>query len=248
MTIIIIPCLLLIIYEVIMLIINNRDYAPEREGERSSKKKKKSKSSGSHHHHSSDGEKVIKRVDEETYDEDMPPEREDIQVPMDPVKEEKFVEKQLRKANDKLITAVREETGAIDTDEIKLDSLKVEPEPVVRRTDILREAAQTMESYKDEAEKIAQGMRTVEPPITPETVKKPENAEKPAQKEFFAGFDTEAAKEPAPAPKPEERPSAPRSEKAAEKPIESPLGELSAARIDELIKLLEEEKKRLGDK
>lgn len=218
MTIVIIPCLIVIIYEVIMLLVGGRGYVKEGSSSRKSKKRKDRSS----------GEEVIRRVGGGPDDEDAPPEREDIQIPIDPVKEEKFVEKQLRKANDKLHDTVKEETGVLGgEDEIRLDKLEVEPETVIRRSDILREGAQTMEPLKDEAEKIAQNLRTASDPGM--FAEEPKPAPTPVH-----------VPEPKPEPKPEPTPE-PKSEKT------SVIGELSAARIDELIKLLEEEKKRLGD-
>lgn len=168
MAIVIIPCLLLIAYEVIMLVVQSRrgeSWSEDHEPAARKKAKKQSRRKN---------EPVIKWVGSgPDFDEDIPPEREEVQVPIDIAGEERYVEKQLRRANDKLNTTVMETTGVIEAEEISLEPIEVEPEIQPRK--------------------------------------------------------------PAPEPVREEKP-------------ESPLGDLSASRIDELIKLLEEEKKRLSDK
>ncbi len=211
MVIVIVPCLLVVIYEVVMLIIGSRRNASVHEGgSRSSKKPKKIKDKTKPE---SVAENVIRKIGGGPDPEDIPPEREDIQIPIDTVKEEKYVEKQLRKANDKLADTVREETGVIETEEITLGEIRVEPESVIRRTEFLREAAHDLEPLKTEAEIMSQNIQTV--------------------------------------PVPEELSGNPETEKPVQKPSEaekSVLNDLSAARIDELIRLLEEEKKRLEGK
>ena len=178
MIIVIIPCLLIIIYEVAMLILSGSGKV------RRTRKPSESRSQ------SSDTkikpvfdikDTIIKSVGGGPDEEDIPPEREDIQAPVDVAKEERYVEKQLRKANDKLSTTILESTGVVEAEEISLEPIKVEPEAVIRRSS--------------------------EPTVS---------------------------SSPAPAPRAEEKPLS--------------LGDLSASRIDELIKLLEEEKKRLDDK
>ena len=175
MTIVIIPCALVIIYEVLMLVLSrgrSGKKTSRREPETVPVKPVQSKEKTPAHRVS------LAPVD----DEDIPPEREDIGVPVNPVVEERFVEKQLRRANDKLNTTVLETSGVVEAPEINLSPLNFEPEPIIR---------------------------SAEPEISP----------KPAE------------------------------EKKPEPEIPSlSIDDLSPSRIDELIKLLEEEKKRLGDK
>lgn len=191
MTIVIIPCLIVIIYEVLMLLLSRN--GADREESLSSSKKKKSKKLARETE-----ETVIKRIGGGPDPEDIPPERDDIHLPVDTAKEERYVEKQLRKANDKLSTTILETAGEITGAEIKIDSIDVEPEPTVLR-EAVRDSSLDMGPIN----------------VAPETeirVSKPE-----------------------PAPVPTE-----------EKPLT--INDLSPSRIDELIKLLEEEKKRLEDK
>ena len=190
MTIVIIPCLIVIIYEVVMLILSRNGVG--REDRPSSTKKKKSKKLASETE-----ELIIKHIGGGPDPEDIPPEREDIQIPIDTAKEERYVEKQLRKANDKLSTTIHETVGEIESSEIKIDSIDVEPEPIIREA--VRGSSLGIDPINVAAE--------------PEIRKA----------------------EPTPAPAP-----------AEEKPLT--INDLSPSRIDELIKLLEEEKKRLEDK
>ena len=175
MIIVIIPCALVIIYEVLMLVLSrgrsgkkSSRRVPEAVPEKSTSEKSK--------------KTPVRRVSVAPEIEDVSPEREDIAVPVNPAVEERFVEKQLRRANDKLNTAVLETSGEVEAPEINLSPLNFEPEPIIR---------------------------SAEPEISP----------KPAE------------------------------EKKPEPEIPSlSIDDLSPSRIDELIKLLEEEKKRLGDK
>lgn len=174
MMIVIIPCLLIIVYEVGMLLLtrkNSDDDSKWRKSATENDTKSKSVREAM--------EPIIRRVGGGPDPEDIPPEREDIHIPIDTSKEEKFVEKQLRRANDKLSTTVLETAGVVETEEIELESIDVEPE---------KPAHDPAPSFKNE-------------PVQAETKEKPLS-----------------------------------------------IGDLSASRIDELIKLLEEEKKRLGDK
>ena len=174
MIIVIIPCALVIIYEVLMLVLSRG-----RSGKKSSRREPETVSEKST---TKSKKNPVRRVDVVRDDEDAAPEREDIAVPVNPVVEERFVEKQLRRANDKLNTAVLETSGVVEAPEINLSPLNFEPEPIIR---------------------------SAEPEISP----------KPAE------------------------------EKKPEPEIPSlSIDDLSPSRIDELIKLLEEEKKRLGDK
>ena len=175
MTIVIIPCLLIIVYEVGMLLLTRKNSDDDSKWRKSSAEKEAESKAGREFK-----EPIIRRVGGGPDPEDIPPEREDIHIPVDTASEERFVEKQLRRANDKLNNTVLETAGAIEPEEIKLDSIDVEPEKPIR------EAAPTFTS--------------------------------------------------SPEPKPV----------AEEKPLS--INDLSASRIDELIRLLEEEKKRLGDK
>ncbi len=190
MVIVIIPCLLVIIYEVVMLVLsrNRRDS--------DSKWRKSSEDEPERRTRSSKTRKEIPiiRVGGGPDEEDIPPEREDIAAPVDVAKEERYVEKQLRKANDRLNNTVLESSGVIPTADIDLEPLNVEPESFFK-TDVLRPADSELRQASDFLS---------DPIIAPEEKK--------------------------PAPEP------------------SPLGDLSASRIDELIKLLEEEKKRLEEK
>lgn len=245
MIIVIIPCAILIAYEVIMLLAGRGGYSRgSREDDRKSKKHTPAENTkdSKEHSHSHSAEHA---------DEDEIPERENIVLPVDTAKEERFVEKQLRKGVAKLSDAVKEETDTIRSDEIKLESLKLEPEPEVRRTDILREGAQSMGALKSEAEKIAENLKSFPVPEFDENElpKKPSAPKKDFEVEaatmLFDGLkDKSPAEKDAPAPV-TPAPKAP--EKTEAKPVDdSPLKDLSPARIDELIKLLEEEKKRLG--
>ena len=273
LTIVIIPCLLVIIYEVVMLLASMRGV--EHEGKPTAAHKKKE------HRSHDEKEPVIRRVGGGPDEDDFLSEREDIKAPVDTVREERFVEKQLRKANDKLSTTVMETTGVIESDEIKLDSLSVEPEP--KRPEpagnsgfgaIIFDAETVADSVAAE-----EGIRTAEEP-KPEPKAEPKAAEPRFDFEAAAvpGFDSfieEMKKDAAaeseklaaeaasiretvitePEEKAEELISAvedivpePEPVRPAEPaPASDPLNDLSADRIDELIKLLEEEKKRLGE-
>lgn len=195
MVIVIIPCLLVIIYEVLMLVFQRGGY--RRSKQKSSSSESKSSSKTSRKKIPESVEPVIKRVGGGPDDEDVPPERDDIHIPMDAAKEERYVEKQLRRANDKLSSAIMETNVAAESEEINLGPISVEAEPQIPRPEL---------QFRSQNETVAE-----RPAVTP-------------------------APDPAPSPKPETS-SAP-----------SGLGDLSASRIDELIRLLEEEKKRLEDK
>ena len=193
MTIVIIPCLLVIIYEVVMLLLSRSGGSSRRSSSKPSSSKSKKNAI------SDTVETVIRSVGGGPDPEDIAPEREDIQLPIDTAEEERYVEKQLRKANDKLSTTIMETAGEIEAEEIKLDHLDVDPEQ-----NIIREASRDVSSV------------LIDPiNVEPEPLIR------------------------APEPKPEPKP-------AEEKPLT--LDDLSPSRIDELIKLLEEEKKRLEDK
>ena len=177
MLIVIIPCLLIIIYEVGMLLLSRKksdDYSWANQGaeEASEKVSKRSRKAD---------EPVIRRVGgEHVYESVLI--AEDIHIPIDTEKEEKFVEKQLRRANDSFSsTAFDSLSMPSKTEEINLDPLDVKPESL----------------HKPD----------IEPKAKPAEVK-------PAE----------------------------------EKTLSTPMGDLSASRIDELIKLLEDEKKRLEGK
>lgn len=166
LTIVIVPCMLVIAYEILMLILSSKN--PRRS---SSSKKSPTKTADKKH-----GE-PIRRVGGGVGDEDAIPDRENIQAPIDIASDEKYVEKQLKKANNKLSNVVLESADVITDDEISLEPIDIAIEPVLTAP--------------------------VEKRSVTETV--PATQEKPAVS----------------------------------------LGELSASRIDELIRLLEEEKKRL---
>ena len=201
MTIVIIPCLIVIIYEVAMLLLSRRGGSRKSSRSDSQSKSRSASSSKSDKHTIADTvETVIRSVGGGPDPEDIPPEREDIQIPVDTVKEERYVEKQLRKANDKLSSTILETAGVIEAEEIKIDDLHVDPEQTPIR-----------EARDNSSLKIDPINVDAEP-----VIKMP-------------------AAEPAPKPAP-----------AEEKPLT--LDDLSPSRIDELIKLLEEEKKRLEDK
>ena len=207
--VVIIPCLLIIIYEVAMLVIVP---AMRRAGRKKSSRSRSSESkTRSHREHRETVEPVIRRVGGGPDDEDIPHEKQDIHAPIDAVKEERYVEKQLRKANDRLSTTVLETTGVIEAPEINFEPISFEA---------------------DKPKAPAAEEKT--PAFTVDFDEKP-SAPK---------FSTEEPKpEPKPEPIPETKPKASEEQAAAK----SPLGDLSASRIDELIKLLEEEKKRLGE-
>lgn len=213
MTIVIIPCLLVIIYEVVMIVIGSRGFGRKREANGLRKSSSKSKNKRIADQKTEHGYNEIIRTAVSSIDpEDIAPEREDIHAPIDPVKEERYVEKQLRRANDRLNDTIKEETGVIEGDEVKIEKINVEPDVIIKRTDILREGAQTMEQLRPEAERIAQNLSA-------------ESVSKPSTAAYSPTKQTEAAND-----------------------ASSVIGDLSAAKIDELIKLLEEEKRRLGDK
>ena len=176
MIIVIIPCVLVILYEVIMLAVSRRRPAsskwrsePDDGAETKSKKPARVKPA-------EEAKEAIRRVGGGPDPEDLEPEREDIHIPVNPAVEERFVEKQLRRANDKLNNTVLETNGEVQAPDIDLSPIEVEPEPEIRQAE-------------------------------------PVVSEKPAEEK---------------------------------KPLS--IDDLSPSRIDELIRLLEEEKKRLGDK
>ena len=193
MTIVIIPCLLIIAYEVGMLLLSRRraDGSDRWRGESSQTRKTKVKPVTPREERS----EPIFRVGGGPDPEDISPERENIQAPVDVAKEERYVEKQLRKANDKLNNTVLESTGVIEAPEISLDPIRLDAD-----TSPKPDVSQAIESLREAVSEVKAAEA------------------KPAE------------------PKPEEK-----------KPVDSSVGELSASRIDELIKLLEEEKKRLSD-
>lgn len=192
MVIVIIPCLIVIAYEVLMLLFSN--------GGLSVKPKKKKSKTGDEI-----AEPVIRRIGGGPGPEDIPPEREDIQIPIDTASEERYVEKQLRKANDKLSTTIQETAVEESSEEIMLEELNVESEPTVLRAS----ASESGRSGRIDAINVEPDPILTIPAEVPET------------------------------PKPQPKP-------AEEKPLT--LDDLSPSRIDELIKLLEEEKKRLENK
>ncbi len=214
MLIVIVPCALVIVYELLMLLLSRRRPSSKRES--SSKSRRPTAVEPK--------EQPIKRVGGGPDDEDITPEREDIHIPIDTAVEEKYVEKQLRRANDKLSSTVSETSGEVrHSEEISLDPIELEPEPQIRKADSL---------FGDFA--------AAEPKIEFRTAPQPKPSKKPEpvpklQPEAQPEPESQPIPEPEPQPKPEEEAS-------------SPLGELSASRIDELIKLLEEEKKRLSEK
>lgn len=238
MVIVIIPCLLLIVYEVVMLIIGSRGDVRKSGSKKTASSHKSSSGKESKHSYSSDKNRdVFKTGDVREADirhmsgePDLIPEREDIKAPTDQKKDDRFVEKQLRKANDKFNTTLLETTGNIETDEITLDDIKIEPEPVVRRTDILREGAEALESLKLEAEKISDIDKTAEDVQT--VIDVPEihsDVKEDVQVKFE---DVKKAVE---------------TVSESMKTADNANKDLSPERIDELIKLLEEEKKRLSE-
>lgn len=196
MIIVIIPCLIVIIYEVVMLLLSKKN--GDREDRRSTSSSENKKETAFE-----PVEMIIKRVGGGPDPEDIPPEREDIQIPVDIEKENRFVEKQLRKANDKLSSTVFESVDVVETDEIRFDALDVESEPIIQR------------EVRDDSSVLRIDPINVDPePIL-------------------------RAAEPAPIPAPAPAP-------AQDKPLT--IDDLSPSRIDELIKLLEAEKKRLEEK
>ena len=197
MTIVIIPCLLVIIYEVLMLLLSRRGGSPD-SSDSSEPEPRSSKTKAKKNTISDTVETVIRSVGGGPDPEDIPPEREDIQLPVDTAKEERYVEKQLRKANDKLSTTIMETAGEISAEEIKIEDLHVNNEQ-----NAVRGASHDVSGVLIDPINVG-----AEPVIGAEL-------------------------------KPEPKP-------AEEKPLT--LNDLSPSRIDELIKLLEEEKKRLEDK
>ena len=192
MTIVIVPCLLVIIYEVLMLVLSRKNADSDIKWREDSAETSKSKPArkiepvrrAAEEKPSLGGiEEPIRKAEEpiRRAEDDLSAAAEAAEKAAEAAKEDRFFEKQLRKANDKLNSTVLESTGVIEAAEIDLGPLEVKPD---------------------------------EKPIAP------------------VGFT-------------------PREEKPAEKPAESSassvIGDLSASRIDELIKLLEEEKKRLED-
>ena len=197
MTIVIIPCLLVIIYEVLMLLLSRRG-GSSGSSDSSEPEPRPSKTKAKKNTISDTVETVIRSVGGGPDPEDIPPEREDIQLPVDTAKEERYVEKQLRKANDKLSTTIMETAGEISAEEIKIEDLHVNNEQ-----NAVRGASHDVSGVLIDPINVC-----AEPVIGAEL-------------------------------KPEPKP-------AEEKPLT--LNDLSPSRIDELIKLLEEEKKRLEDK
>lgn len=111
--IVIVPCILVILYEVIMLIISNRRPARRKSntGEETRQPERRKKP-----------EAPIRRVGGGPDPEDTIPVKQDVQAPIDIVSDEKYVEKQLRRANNKLSNVIMEDT--VDTamaEEISLE-------------------------------------------------------------------------------------------------------------------------------
>ena len=114
MTIVIIPCLIVIIYEVLMLLFSKGGQ------DQNAVKPEKQK-------------KISVPTDAEEDDVDIDAvlsEQEDIPAPADAASEERYVEKQLRKATDKLSTAISETSGETAKEEITLEALNIRPEPI----------------------------------------------------------------------------------------------------------------------
>lgn len=207
MTIVIIPCIFVILYEVAMLAL-----------QRGSSKKRRSSSSSKYRDRprpvAEAVEPAIRRVGGGPDDEDVSPQRENIQIPIDAAKEERFVEKQLRRANDSLSTTIHETGTAANSEEINLESISVKSDASSKRPEM---------TFGFDEPRPA---RPKPESITPSTIELP---------------DTSSAQ--VDEAKPQQTPAKPAvSEKAS-----GIIGDLSASRIDELIRLLEEEKKRLGE-
>lgn len=203
LVIVIVPCIVIIAYEIIMLIISNRRPRKplSKDSEKAVKKPADRKSADRA------PEPPVRRVGGGPDPEDVIPDRKDIQAPIDIASEEKFVEKQLKRATNKLSNVVMAESTISSTapEEISLD-------PIIGVDPILSAPIQ---------QKPAPSWNT------------PAQTEQPAH-------STPVQSAPTTHPVQTAQPTQPAPASA------SPLGELSAARIDELIKLLEEEKKRLG--
>ncbi len=252
MTIVIIPCLLVIIYEVAMLAVSRGAGRKKKSSSRSS-----SSSSSSSSRKSSERrprpvseviEPVIRAVGGGPDEEGIPPEREDIQIPMDVTKEERFVEKQLRRANDRLSTTIHEAADGVETEEISLESIHFDDDVSQKQPEktFFTEPAPKPQPapapkpepfFFTEPEPQTKPRPKPAPAVTPAPAADPDTAELP-------DFSRSAPAEPKPAPAPaKEEPAKPASSGSASGII----GDLSASRIDELIRLLEEEKKRLGE-
>lgn len=207
--IVIVPCILIILYEIIMLLISNR-----RPVKRSSKSDEKPAAKPSERKPvekkpaEKKPEAPIRRIGGGPDPEDIIPDRQNIQAPIDIASDEKYVEKQLKRATNKLSNVIMEDSIVTEkAEEISLDPI-IGIEPVLQK---------------------------------PIEQKRAEPAPAPSVQSAPAW---RTAAEPAPTPAPAQT-----TEPAVQTPAPAAsnvLGELSAARIDELIKLLEEEKKRLG--
>lgn len=178
--IVILPCILIIAYEIIMLFVSSQSSADIDE----KPKKTNTPREKSTIQEKAAGEPVFRRVNDSAEEKEI---EEKITAPIDIVAEEKYVEKQLRRANTKLSGVIHETVDIPVVDEISIEPLGIEIEPI-------------------------QEKNTAQKSLSPTAETKP------------------AAPAPAPAPSPS-------------------LSDLSPSRIDELIKLLEEEKRKLnGDK
>lgn len=253
MTVVIIPCLLVILYEVAMLLLNNKrsgggrtkSVLPEkiervphgvREQETLSDfdytaSESSEHKSGEHGRHafSDIPEPIIRHLGKAVDPEDIPPEREDIRKPIDIQKEERLVEKQLRKANESLNTAVLETAGVIKPTDIKLDPLGFTSEKTIRKAD------ETPLRFTSDDVKPAET-----------SLKFNSDEIKPAETPLKFTFDDVKPSEP-PLKFTSDEPEQTEEKRPEQKQGDSVsdiLGGLSTSKIDELIKLLEEEKKR----
>lgn len=213
LVIVIVPCILIMAYEIIMLLISNRRpsrRSSSKSSEKPSDKKPIEKKPTEKKPVEKKPEPPVCRIGGGPDLEDAIPDRKDIQAPIDIASDEKYVEKQLKRAKNKLSNVVMETSTVTATaDEISLDPI-IGVEPVIQ---------------KPLEQKMA------EPAPAPSAQSAP-------------AWRTAAEPVPTPAPAPAQT-----TEPAVQTPAPAAsgvLGELSAARIDELIKLLEEEKKRLG--
>lgn len=207
--IVIVPCILIILYEIIMLLISNR--RPVKRSSKSDEKpvaKQTERKPAEKKPVEKKPEAPIRRIGGGPDPEDIIPDRQNIQAPIDIASDEKYVEKQLKRATNKLSNVIMEDSIVTEkAEEISLDPI-IGIEPVLQKP-------------------IEQ--KRAEPAPAPSVQSAP---------------DWRTTAEPAPTPAPAQT-----TEPAVQTPAPAAsnvLGELSAARIDELIKLLEEEKKRLG--